>query len=230
MSPTDLVRLTFTHLYRPWFYRLSTFFFRCMRSLTTFDRGAQPAFSQVLLSYNKRETWFVLQNFWKEKMGESFNDGREQGRMLNSLWSVPPWFSVHLKSIATFLAKKLVQNAKEGSVDERSTHWHLWSANSASVSSLATQWRRIRVGTQRLTSAVPQLQWLSYSINTVVHIGKQRRSKPKICPSSRTKRQPMVMFTAISACKKCEWWGRRERAPVTKNRSPTKRHAETDIV
>ena len=78
----------------------------------------------------------------------------------------------------------------------------------------------------------------SYSMNVVVHIGKQRLCKPRDChqilTSSRTMRQRQnddLQFCL--PCEKCEWWGRRERAPVKtfwKNRSPTKRHAETDTV
>ena len=52
-------------------------------------------------------------------------------------------------------AKKLAQ---KGSVDERSTHWHLRSANSALITSLAIHSRRLGVGMQYLASAVPQLQ------------------------------------------------------------------------
>ena len=37
-------------------------------------------------------------------------------------------------------------------------HWHRRSANSASITSLAIQWRRLGAGMQRLASAVPQLQ------------------------------------------------------------------------
>ena len=68
-------------------------------------------------------------------------------------------FNALFKSIATFLEKKLVQmQEKIRSVDERSTHWHLRSANSASIRSLAIQWRRLGAGMQRLASAVRQLQ------------------------------------------------------------------------
>ena len=76
------------------------------------------------------------------------------------LWSVLPWLSRHLESIATFLAKKFVQMQK-GSVEERSTEntmLHLESANSTSITSQAIQWRRLGACIQRLISAVPQLQ------------------------------------------------------------------------
>ena len=44
---------------------------------------------------------------------------------------LPPWFSMHFKSKATFLAKS-AKEKKVRSVDER---WHLRSANSASITS-----------------------------------------------------------------------------------------------
>ena len=46
-------------------------------------------------------------------------------------YGLPPWFSIHFKSIATFLAKSAYEK-KVRSVDER---WHLRSANSASITS-----------------------------------------------------------------------------------------------
>ena len=67
----------------------------------------------------------------------------------------------------------------------------------------------------------------SYSMNVVVHIGKQRLSKPcdfhQILTSSQTKRRPTVLSTVISASKKCEWWGRREWAPVVRRRRNMRR-------
>ena len=56
-------------------------------------------------------------------------------------------------------SEKIGANAKKiRSVDERSTHWHLLSANSASITSLAIQWRRLSADMQLLASSVPQLQ------------------------------------------------------------------------
>ena len=59
----------------------------------------------------------------------------------------------------------------------------------------------------------------SYSMNVVVHIGKQRLCKPRDChqilTSSRTVRQwQNDDLRFCRPCEKCEWWGRRERAPV----------------
>ena len=50
------------------------------------------------------------------------------------------------------------------SVDERSPHWHMWSANSASITSPShwpssrNQWKRLGADMEFLASAVPQLQ------------------------------------------------------------------------
>ena len=56
------------------------------------------------------------------------------------------------------LSKEIGANTKNGSVDEWSTHWHLRSANSAPITSLAIQWRHLGAGMQRLGSAVTKLQ------------------------------------------------------------------------
>ena len=68
---------------------------------------------------------------------------------------LPPWFSMHFKSIPTFLSKS-ANEKKSNSVDER---WHLRSANSASIKS-QSHWpssgdRRLGAGMQRLASAGP---------------------------------------------------------------------------
>ena len=59
----------------------------------------------------------------------------------------------------------------------------------------------------------------SYSMNVVVHIGKQRLCKPRDChqilTTSQTVRQRQN--DDLRFCRpfeKCEWWGRRERVPV----------------
>ena len=86
---------------------------------------------------------------------------------------------------------------------------------------LAIQWRRLGAGMQRLASAgPPAAATLANSINVVVYIGKQRLYKPRIChqffTSSRIVRKRQnddLRFRLL--CEKCEWWGRRERAPVT---------------
>ena len=75
-------------------------------------------------------------------------------------------------------------------------------------------WRRLGAGMQRLASAGP-----SYSMKAVVHNGKQRLYKPRDChqilTSSRTVRQRQNDDLRFCLpCEKCEWWGRRERAPV----------------
>ena len=125
---------------------------------------------------------------------------------------LPPWFSMHFKSIGTFLAKS-ANEKKIRSVDER---WHLRSANSASISpshwpSSGDVWVR--------ACNVWLAQGPSYSVNAVVHIGKQRLYKPRdfhqILTSSRTVRQRQNDDLRFCLpCEKCEWWDRRERAPV----------------
>ena len=125
---------------------------------------------------------------------------------------LPPWLSIHFKSIATFLAKSA--NEKIRSVDER---WHLRSANSASITSLS-HWPSSGDVWVRACN-VWLAQGPSYSVNAVVHIGKQRLYKPRDChqilTSSRTVRQRQINDLRFCLpCEKCEWWGRRERAPV----------------
>ena len=72
---------------------------------------------------------------------------------------LPPWFSMHFKWIAPFLAKS-ANEKKIRSVDER---WHLRSANSASITS-PSHWPSSGdfwapgAGMQCLASAGPQLQ------------------------------------------------------------------------
>ena len=55
----------------------------------------------------------------------------------------------------------------------------------------------------------------SYSINAMVHFGKQRLSKPRERPpivSPLPEQDDDLRFCLL--CEKCEWWGRYERAPV----------------
>ena len=99
------------------------------------------------------------------------------------------------------------------SVDER---WHLRSANSASITS-PSHWPSGDVWVRACNVWLPQGP--SYSMNVVVHIGKQRLYKPRDChqilTSSRTVRQRQNDdLRCCLPCEKCEWWGRRERAPV----------------
>ena len=114
---------------------------------------------------------------------------------------LPPWFSMHFKSIGTFLAKSSHEK-KIRSVDER---WHLRSANSASITT-PSHWPCGDVWVRACNV------WLqkgpSYSMNVVVHIGKQRPYKPRDChqilTSSRTVRQRQnddLRFCLL--CEKC---------------------------
>ena len=129
---------------------------------------------------------------------------------------LPPWFSMHFKSIATFLAKS-ANEKKVRSVDER---WHLRSANSASITSPSHWPSSGNVWVRAFNVWLPQGP--SYSMNVVVHIGKQRLYKPRDChqilTSSRTVRQRQNDDLRFCLpCEKCEKFtgaGRRERAPV----------------
>ena len=110
---------------------------------------------------------------------------------------LPPWFSMHFKSIATFLAKPSANEKKIRSVDER---WHLRSANSASITS-PSHWPRGDVWVRACNVWLPQGP--SYSMNVVVHSGKQRLCKPRDCQNSHlfpnrattAKRRPAVLST-----------------------------------
>ena len=92
------------------------------------------------------------------------------------------------------------------SVDER---WHLRSANSASITS-PSHWPWCGdVWVRACNVWLPQGP--SYSMNVVVHIGKQRLCKPRDChqilTSSRTVRRRQndnLRFCLSIPCKKCE--------------------------
>ena len=64
---------------------------------------------------------------------------------------------VFSKEVGANAKKKSVRSTKD---QFNATHWHLRSVNSASITSLAIQWRRVGAGMRmtRLASAVPQLQ------------------------------------------------------------------------
>ena len=123
---------------------------------------------------------------------------------------------MHFKSKATFLAKSANEKIIR-SVDER---WHLRSANSASITSPShVHWPCGRGDIWVRACNVWLPQGPSYSMNVVVHIGKQRLCKPRDChqilTSYRTVRQRQNDDLRFCLrCEKCEWWGRRERAPV----------------
>ena len=95
-------------------------------------------------------------------------------------------------------------------VDEGSTHchWQLRSANSASITSLAIQRRRLGAGKQHLASAVPQLQHAYWQTKAF-----QPCDCHQILTSSRTLNDDLRF--CLSACaKSVNGEGRRERAPV----------------
>ena len=102
---------------------------------------------------------------------------------------------MHFKSIATFIAKKLVQMQKSP-FDRRKVNTLASAECEISVDHITWPcggdvWVR--------ACSVWLLQWPSYSMNVVLHIGKQRLSKPHDChqilTSSRTKRWPAVLST-----------------------------------
>ena len=119
----------------------------------------------------------------------------------------------------------LAKSAKIRSVDER---WHLRSANSASITSPSHWPSNGDVWARECHVWRPQ--GLSYSMNAVVHIGKQRLYKPRDCHQilsySRTKRRPAALPcenshlfpnrvktakrrpAVLSTVRKCEWWSR----------------------
>ena len=128
------------------------------------------------------------------------------------------WLSWHSRfnalQINSYVFSEECKWKKIRSVDES---WHLRSANSASITS-PSHWPSSGDVWVRAYNV-----WLrqgpSYSMNVVVHIGKQRLYKPRDChqilTSSRTVRQRQNdNLRFCLPCEKCEWWGRRERAPV----------------
>ena len=108
------------------------------------------------------------------------------------------------------MKKKSVRSTKGGicgvRTHRRSHHHHMYTG-------VETSGYRVRACNIWLP------QGPRYSMNVVVHIGKQRLCKPRDChqilTSSRTVRQRQNDDLRFCLpCEKCEWWGRRERAPV----------------
>ena len=119
---------------------------------------------------------------------------------------------MHFKSIATFSAKKLVQMQKKKSV--RST-----KGQHTSICWVRTQRRSHHWPSSGDVWVRACNVWLppcpSYSMSVVVHIGKQRLSKPRDChqilTSSRTNRWPAVLSTVWKM-----WMARATRAGARK--------------
>ena len=145
---------------------------------------------------------------------------------------LPPWFSMHFRSIATFLAK----SANEKNIRSVRRRWHMRSENSASITSPSHWPSSGDVCVRACNVWLPQGP--SYSMNAVVHIGKERLYKTsRLSPNSHlflnrdttAKRRPAVLSTLRKV-----WMvsstGAGIRKLFWKNRSPTKRHAETDTV
>ena len=99
---------------------------------------------------------------------------------------LPPWFSMHFKSIATFLAKSATEKIR--SVDEK---WHMRNANSASITSPSHRSSSGGVWVPACNVWLPQGP--SYSMKALGHNGKWRLYKPRNChqvlTSSRTVQQ-----------------------------------------
>ena len=100
---------------------------------------------------------------------ESSSFSQQQGRFLDNLGRSSTCSSLlavectamvfnALEINSYVFREEIGANAKNGSVDERSTHWHLRNAKSASIASLAIQWKRPGADMQRLACAVPELQ------------------------------------------------------------------------
>ena len=118
--------------------------------------------------------------------------------------------------INSYVFRKECKWKKICSVDER---WHLRSANSASITSPSHWPSSGDVWVRACNVWLPQGP--SYSMNVVVRIGKQRlyKFKPRDChqilTSARTVRlRQNDNLRFCQPCEKCEWWGRRERAPI----------------
>ena len=85
-------------------------------------------------------------------------------------------FSMHFKSIATFLAKSANEKNPFTRRKVASAECELSVDHITITCTLA--WRRLGTGMQHLASAGP-----SFSMNVVVHISKQRLCKPRDCHS-----------------------------------------------
>ena len=155
------------------------------------------------------------------------------GSTCNSLLAVECTAMVfNAPAINCYVFSEEIGASAKSSVDERSMHWHLRSANSALITSLAIQWRCLGAGMQRLASAVPQLQH--------ARGGAYRQTKVKAFQSSRltpnfhffpNKTTIYGSVYQVDICLQNVWMVRATRAGAhKKNRSPTKRHAETDTI
>ena len=96
------------------------------------------------------------------------------------LWSLPPWFSMHFKSIATFLAKSANEKNPFGRRKVAFAECELSVDHITITCTLA--WRRLGAG-RACNIWLPQGP--SYSMNVVVHIGKQRLCKPRDCHQAK---------------------------------------------
>ena len=120
-----------------------------------------------------------------------------------------PGFSMHFKSIATFLAKSANKKNPFGRRKVASAKCKL-SVNHITIT-LAIQWRHLGVGTQCLASAGPQLQherggayWQTKALQTSF-VGCHQ-----ILTSSRTERQRQNDDLRFCLpCEKGEWEGGR---------------------
>ena len=118
---------------------------------------------------------------------------------------LPPWFSMHFKSIATFLL--LAKSANEKNLFGR-RRWHLRSANSASTTSPSHWPSSGDVWVRACNVWLPQGP--SYSMNVVVRIGKQRLYKPRDCHQILTSTRTVRLrqnddLRFCQPCEKCEW-------------------------
>ena len=177
----------------------------------------------VLLKASK-----LVSKFENSTPGADSPFSKQRKRFLDNLGRSSTWSSLLAVEFTTMVLNAFQINScvfskececkKIRSLEERSTHCHLRSANTASI---ACHWPPSGdVWVQ--ACSVGLLQCPSYSINAVVHTGKQRLSKPRDChqiiTSSRTRLRLAVLFCL--PCKKYECWGRHELAPVNVLKEP----------
>ena len=129
---------------------------------------------------------------------------------------LPPWFSMHFKSIATFLAKSANEKNLFGRRKVEFAECKL-SVDHITIT-LAIQWRRLGAGMPRLASAGPQLQherggayWQTKALQTSrlspnSHLFPNRATTAKRRPAvlSTVRKVWMVRSTGAGARKLCE--------------------------
>ena len=119
---------------------------------------------------------------------------------------------MHFKSIATFLAKSA--NEKKNPFGRRKVASAECELSVDHITITPAMWRRLGAGMQRSASAGPQLQherggayWQTKALQT-----SRLSPNSHLFPTVRQRQNDDLRL--CRPCEKCEWWGRRERAPV----------------